>query len=81
MVPDIATLAALQRDRLKMVAMIETQERLEAARRLQDVEDLRKELAEDEEIDAAIERQRQQLDRSISFNFVNGVSALSLIHI
>ena len=62
--PDTTTLTALQRDWLRMVAVIETQERLEAARRLQGVEDLRKELAEDDEIDAAIERQRQQLDRA-----------------
>ena len=63
-VPDIATLTALQRDRLRLLAVIETQERLEATRRLQDVEDLRKELAEDDEIDAAIESQRQLLDRT-----------------
>ena len=74
-VPDIATLTALQRDRLRLLAVIETQERLEATRRLQDVEDLRKELAEDDEIDAAIENQRQLLDRAAKERFETAESA------
>ena len=56
-VPDTVTLTILQKDKLRMVTEIEKQERMEAARRLQEVEDLRKELAEDDEVNAAVERQ------------------------
>ena len=68
-VPDTATLTALQRDRLRLVATIETQEKLEATRRFQDVEDLRNELAGVDVIDAAIEGQRQLLVRAAKKRF------------
>ena len=58
-----------------MVAEIERQERLEAARRLQDLEDLQKELTEDDEVDASIKRQRHQLGHVANERFVDAEAA------
>ena len=55
---------------MRVVAEIEKLERMAAARRLQDLEDLHKELTEDDEIDAAIERQHQQLSHIAKERFV-----------
>ena len=55
---------------MRAVAEIEKQERLAAARRLQDLEDLRKELLENNELKAAVERQRQQLNHAAKERFV-----------
>ena len=51
------------------------QERLADARRLQDLEDLRKELSENDEIEAAAERQHQQLTHAAKERFVVAESA------
>ena len=69
-VRSISALTILQEDKLRVVAEIEEQEGLAAARRLQDLEDPRKELLEDDEIDAAVERQRQQLSYAAKERFV-----------
>ena len=60
---------------MRVVAEIERQERLADARRLQDLEDLRKELSENDEIEAAAERQRQQLTHAAKERFVVAESA------
>ena len=66
---------ALREDESRVIAEIDRQERLAAARRLQDLEDLQKELTEDDEVDAAIERQRHQLGHAAKERLVAAEAA------
>jgi hypothetical protein len=68
--PDNVALSALQQDLLRTDAVIKAQERLEIARRLQDLEDLREELEDNDDIDTAVKSQRQQQRRAAKERFV-----------
>ena len=69
-VTSISAVTLLQEDKARVIAEIEMLERLAAARRPQDLEDLRKVLSENDGIEVAAERQRHQLSHAAKERFM-----------